>query len=385
MSQGRCCAQGVSGYGTQMLLWLLLLQLPASTACAAPPESLSQIRKSLAELLAMAEHNSELARDIWMRGTLGRDDLTFLFVRKADQARFEVDYAQNGRKIRCMRLDDGQSLFKMDGNSLSIDSRNDLETKWCQLTHELSVYQSPNYSGIIKSSSEWIRFLIDAIDGSRTDDLSMRFHSGLTESQILIEIENSEGGPFSAVNLVVPGHPRKKVFAMTFDRSQGYSLAGWESHDGNPEERLWQYDLKVENTFSEIAPGCWTLASGTLRIEDRGTNLNGEDRSPLVERSVVVTECQVGDFSVPEDLFSIHSFGVTHGCLVHDHRTNPISVFNYGGPSVDSGILNREEGEFLELPVKTNGIRSSLIALNLGIALIAVLWILRRRMRPSNS
>lgn len=344
---------------------------------AADREARVVLRSQLDAICKESERASALTQRIQLRGRLLPGERQFLFVRDGNKGRFELEHDQTTGRVKCFRLDDGQTFFKLDEQALSLDSRVDHVKKWRSLCNELSLFEAPLFEGQQLDVHGWCDWMRKILDGDpsvaelseleRTGVLSIRAHESSRVIQFSIESTS---------------HPRNPLFVLRVGRDMGAALVGWERHDGADDPAQWVYDLVVENSFSEVVPGIWLLKTGRMRIFDSGTAAKKSGRQETVEQSVEIDSAEVGDFAVEDDFFSPHSLPIKQGTHVQDYRVEPTAYFTYGGGPIDTELLNRAiPGNREVQKSKTSGWIPVVVVNLLALAAVTIAFLLRRKVR----
>lgn len=297
---------------------------------AAKPLANVLIRGRVSTVSAELGGNAELGKPAWF---------PFSYVRKHGKARYEQDCAGvtnvRGSTRRVYRLDDGQSLYNLNTNSLDILTLRNKEFSW-----PMMVYDYDGFS-IVKVGGQYAQVLPACqltIDWLRTNSEDLK-ENGLralkivcreAEGQIVVETKNSGEFPDDT--------PVFNSFAV--DPSKGFQLVkSLEVLGGENLGIHTRREVSVE--YKEIAPGVFHPWRATCYVTSGGSQAVKFSYAGRQRRDLEVRDVSFSDFSYDGNLFSAATLPIPIGAHIEDRRTEPYLTFTFGQGPLDEQILKQ--------------------------------------------
>ena len=280
------------------------------------PSKTTAILEQLESIRDGYSANQERLKSVRFRGHIQPGNRHFVLTRKDGKSRFEMDFDQDGTRITCYRLDNGEALFKLDGSSLIIDSLDRRAYKWYSLCNDVSLSEAPLYEEERMNVSERAQWLIDMIRG----DLSKKYPTitvdtkGMVESgAIIVAVRNLDTGE-REVTLSSKESPVPISMRMCVDPKQGYCLRRWEHFDGASNPAQWRYKFLVENTIQKADRGVFVISKSIRSTTESGAAPQIEKRAGTTTAEFAIDSIEVNNIQVAEDYFSMQSLQLPTNC-----------------------------------------------------------------------
>jgi hypothetical protein len=248
----------------------------------------------------------------------------FELVHRDGKRRYEQQYdAGDGTSNLQVRLTDGSVLYALDDKTLQISPVKDLEVAWSDLDRSVSlleqVFEGRKYVPLVEACNSLIRQLKGDATHSEWDADFQRLHC--VECDGLLCVEKLEGPS-------VPEERSGYTFSFAVDPSRGYRVVHMERRAGGRGRGLDYHEVK-RMRISEIGPGLFFPASGTVFVGSAGTVAQRDGDAGWGRKDLVVKSVEVGDFEYDTDLFDWTSLPIPDGTYVEDRRVDPPLTYRF--------------------------------------------------------